>query len=76
MRGRVFTLAALAVASITLSSAGYAHAGDDDDDHSSGSSPSRTTSSVEMWPPTTVQWPPLAPANTSGPDTPPVIPVP
>lgn len=72
MRSGRFAVAALTVVSITLGSAGQAHADDDDDDDDSG----RATSSVEIWPPTTVQWPPLAPAQASEPGVPPVIAVP
>lgn len=73
-RPKVFAATLATVTSITLAPAGLAHADDNDDNKNSSSS--RPSSSVEMWPPTAVQWPPLRPAEKSGTDDAPVIPIP
>ncbi|ANW63894.1 hypothetical protein BCA37_10045 [Mycobacterium sp. djl-10] len=53
-----------AVTLTALFACGTAHAADDDDDDDDGwaeSSTSTSGSDVEMWPPTSIGWPPLVP---------------
>jgi hypothetical protein len=70
-RGGLFAVASVVTVALILGGVGNARADDDDDDDDDSG---RRSSSVEMWPPTEVSWPPLS-APTSTP-APPVIPLP
>jgi hypothetical protein len=65
LRGSLPVLAVVTV--MTLFTCGTAHAADDDDDDDDSwadkSSSSTSGGDVEMWPPTSIGWPPLVPGD-------------
>ncbi len=72
-RLRQMTVGMLVAVVLGVGTAGAANADDDDDDDDDGHS---SVNSVEIWPPTTVSWPPISRPNDEDEGTAPAIPVP